>query len=508
MLDDEGQKTVEILNAIKTKLQRDTKGLIKFDDSPAKISNDQVVVQEAKSKAQAAPAKVSKRKGTVKAVSNPPPPSKARRISFELKGKTKELPSVSKIRTSMPPEPPCSNVVFVQLGKLAPKKPTNQQLQFPLFSDLLVRRRATEPVPAASSSSQADFVADFDHDEPGPVSKIAKAKAAKSQQRSRRPSSQRPGTLPSPETLAFQNATIRESEESTEEKETETAEPLQGPETTSHDDTEAVVARELVADGQAEEEEDPGLTKLFNASTKGRTPAKTFRIPLPASPKDTSIIATEDSDAGISTQELEHRIELLQRIAAPEPVAPRPQASSQASCQSVDLIEASDDDDDLFESTPQAKVQPRKRQRKSMGEGETSKRVKKSLDYVTEDKENVQSSSNTSSRQIAPQFVLVTTGLEVNERKKFDKFQKIYRFPGLCRLSRLLLFLSHRFLLVYTVRDNVDASVTHVLAGCKDRFKAERTLKYLQAVAKGKMVISFQWVEDCLDQTSLLDLNE
>ena len=51
----------------------------------------------------------------------------------------------------------------------------------------------------------------------------------------------------------------------------------------------------------------------------------------------------------------------------------------------------------------------------------------------------------------------------------------------------------------------VDSSVTHVVVKTGENLQAQRTLKFLQAVASGVRVVSFLWVEACLKDKENLD---
>lgn len=54
-------------------------------------------------------------------------------------------------------------------------------------------------------------------------------------------------------------------------------------------------------------------------------------------------------------------------------------------------------------------------------------------------------------------------------------------------------------------RATIDASVTHIVIGHNGNMRCERTLKYLQAVAAGKLIVGFKWIEDCLENKRHLD---
>ena len=54
------------------------------------------------------------------------------------------------------------------------------------------------------------------------------------------------------------------------------------------------------------------------------------------------------------------------------------------------------------------------------------------------------------------------------------------------------------------VSPKVDDSVTHLIISTEDNLQAPRTLKYLQAVASGVMIVSYDWVEACLEDRGKL----
>ena len=58
------------------------------------------------------------------------------------------------------------------------------------------------------------------------------------------------------------------------------------------------------------------------------------------------------------------------------------------------------------------------------------------------------------------------------------------------------------------VSPKVDDSVTHVIMNTDDNLQTPRTLKYLQAVASGLLIVSFSWVEACLEDRGRLAIAE
>ena len=56
-----------------------------------------------------------------------------------------------------------------------------------------------------------------------------------------------------------------------------------------------------------------------------------------------------------------------------------------------------------------------------------------------------------------------------------------------------------------SVKNTMDASVTHVVIKHDDGMRCERTLKYFQAVAAGKLIVGFKWIAECKETRRLLD---
>jgi len=49
------------------------------------------------------------------------------------------------------------------------------------------------------------------------------------------------------------------------------------------------------------------------------------------------------------------------------------------------------------------------------------------------------------------------------------------------------------------ISNKVDTSVTHLIVSTGENLEAQRTLKFLQAVASGVMIVSFLWIEACMN---------
>jgi len=112
------------------------------------------------------------------------------------------------------------------------------------------------------------------------------------------------------------------------------------------------------------------------------------------------------------------------------------------------------DDEDMFASTPQAKKARRKKRL-------SGRKVKKTF---SEEK-----------------FILVTTGI-----KEEEDLRAVQEFAQVLVKGRAQL------------KAEIDEDVTHLVAKAYKGRRADRTLKYLQGVARGKRVVNFKWVKDSL----------
>ena len=54
------------------------------------------------------------------------------------------------------------------------------------------------------------------------------------------------------------------------------------------------------------------------------------------------------------------------------------------------------------------------------------------------------------------------------------------------------------------ISNKVDSNVTHLIVSTGENLEAQRTLKFLQAVSSGVMIVSFRWIEACIKDESQL----
>ena len=122
-------------------------------------------------------------------------------------------------------------------------------------------------------------------------------------------------------------------------------------------------------------------------------------------------------------------------------------------------------DDDMFGSTPERAV---------IAQLET---VDTNLSPVVEE-----FSSDTSS------WKFIWSNLSVEQRKKTMELVESVECGGVVSV--------------------LDDTVTHLIVRTEENCEAERTMKYLQSVARGLMVVSYRWVEACLQDRSNIDKAE
>ncbi len=216
-----------------------------------------------------------------------------------------------------------------------------------------------------------------------------------------------------------------------------------------------------------------------------------------ASTGTTGTTGTE-SDADMPSEEIHGRLRDLEEFVKAGP--------SQKSRDSNNKDGGGDSsDDDLFESTPQAKKKRRSKARpldsSSVDHSQESKArrklsVQEQGNDETEKPEKADAAGaeatmmGTAAQPLATldaaalkSFVIMSTGLSVEDRQRLSKFAT---FVG-CQ-----------------VRVSLDEAVTHVVVSHDESLRAERTLKYLQAVTRGKMVVGVRWIQDCLEMRALL----
>ncbi len=173
-----------------------------------------------------------------------------------------------------------------------------------------------------------------------------------------------------------------------------------------------------------------------------------------------------------------------------------------------------DDDDDLFSSTPQTKVgassyRARGRQQKEEGTTATKATGRRGL-FDAENKSTAKSSSSDNeppTKIIAEGRSEEDDGEEIQEAASQSaggnaSLEQHRKFVVMCSglTTRQRADVNEYCVKVGCATKTVmDAAVTHVIVGHgEDTMRAERTLKYLQAVAAGKLVVGFRWIEECL----------
>ncbi len=238
-----------------------------------------------------------------------------------------------------------------------------------------------------------------------------------------------------------------------------------------------------------------------------------------------SNVSTEDSENEVPTAELKDKLMQLERfVAMDKPAAtnvavvaghaaesfsesllgpseaivpparrrlrrqpPLPDKVAQSKDNDADDNEDEDDEDDMFDSTPQ-KMQMTTRSKHVVKDKNPPKDLTPSL---TEEKDE-----NAASSQVLQSTTMLNTA---------DLRSLVLLCTGLCNSDKELF---GRFVELIGCSSKVvmDEDVTHVVVGEEgghDDLRAERTLKYLQAVALGKRVIGVSWIKECIEKKSI-----
>ncbi len=175
-------------------------------------------------------------------------------------------------------------------------------------------------------------------------------------------------------------------------------------------------------------------------------------------------------------------------------------------------------DEDLFGSTPQAKRRKRIRMMPKDSPDVTSLigKAKKKLAVEEEEEEDddepraagqkegekvARDDDGDSPLLSAPPAATASPGSTTLDASAFRSF--VVLATGLDKSDKDVL-LRFSSVVQCDIRTALDSSVTHVVVNHDAALKAERTLKYLQAIAQGKMVVGVQWIRDCMRMKALL----
>ena len=193
-------------------------------------------------------------------------------------------------------------------------------------------------------------------------------------------------------------------------------------------------------------------------------------------PKNARITTDQDDfDSLIPNSQIHASTDLHQRSVIAGRCSPEPTDifCSQESVPDQDEVmptQIEESDDDLFASTPQ---KPSRLDMLRKGANTAAEPEKPTAEVCPQQRFGA---PDVMSAQDRNDMILVCSGLNSQDRLAFNSLVKTYNLK---------------------VQNAVDNGVTHLVVNHDEEMRADRTLKFLQAVVKQKMIVGIKWIHEC-----------